>query len=133
MRDRHLLSESTYGALLEMALLADEREVPWSKQVDMIAVVNTDHYRQNRLSGGRVASEQDGEVGSISVVGDGGAPSMWWDCQEAQDASDSRAKGLVLDDTQRIRNMLPLVLILQHLPTMGSSVQVLNYVILRMT
>lgn len=124
MRDRHLLGESTYGALLEMALLADEREVPWSEQVGVIGIVNAENCRRNQPTNNGVALDEETDARSERAVSDELAPSMWWNRQEAQDASDARGQQLILDDTQRIRNVLPLALILQHLPTMGGSVQV---------
>lgn len=125
MRDRHLLGESTYGALLEMALLADEHEVPWSEQVSVIGIVNAENCRRKKKNGSTGdALDRKTDARSKRAVSDELAPSLWWNRQEAQDARDVTGQELVLDDTQRIRNVLPLALILQHLPTMGGSVQV---------
>lgn len=122
MRDRHLLGESTYAALLEMSLLADERDLPWSEQVRVLSIVSA------VISRPVWPSSTDDKVPEASwpqwekIANDELAGTFWWNL-EAQDANDGRDE-LVLDDTQLIRNSLPLVLILQHLPTMAGSVQV---------
>lgn len=127
MRDRHLLGESTYAALLEMALLADEREVAWSEQGDVISVANAENYPCRQRSGSRGASDDKNDYRRGSAANDKLAASIWLNGPGAQDPSDGRGEGLVLDDTQRIRNVLPLALILQHLPTMAGSIQVWSF------
>lgn len=123
MRNRHTLGEPTYAALLEMTLLEDEREVPWPEQARMVGVMNAASSRcgQHRISGGvwadttlpRGISPEDKEL----TVG------VWWTCG-SHDTRDGVESGHVLDDAQLVRNVLPLTLILQYLPTMAESVQV---------
>lgn len=122
MRHRHSLGESTYAALLEMALLGDEHHVPWSGQGHVVGVVNA-----NSRFGQRSSSDLEMKEGSspegASTEDDELARGVWWD-YDLRDAGVRGGTDHVLDDTQLIRNVLPLALILQHLPTMASSVQV---------
>lgn len=118
MRDRHALGESTYAALLEMALLADEREVPWSEQVHVMGIVNASKNARGEGDWPGGENSQDEDL----------AASVWWNCEQLYTESSSgdggARNGQVLDDAQLIRNVLPLALILQYLPIMASSVQV---------
>lgn len=113
MRDRHVLGEGTYAALLEMVLLGDERELPWSEQVQTIGVIHSADSR----SGGSSSNHQE--------QGDGKRPrGLGVQEEELADVIHGRGKDRVLDDAQLIRNVLPLVLIFQSLPAMTNSVQV---------
>lgn len=123
MQHRHDLGEPTYVALLEMALLGDERQVPWSEQLRVIGIVNAVNARSEQhtsngseLTEGMRLKEESGEGEEL-------AASVWWN-HHSRDPDDDRGDVQVLDDTQRIRNILPLALILQYLPAMESSVQV---------
>lgn len=123
MQHRHDLGEPTYVALLEMALLGDERHVPWSEQLRVIGIVNAVNARSEQhtsngseLTEGMRLKEEGGEGEEL-------AASVWWN-HHSRDPDDDRGDVQVLDDTQRIRNILPLALILQYLPAMESSVQV---------
>lgn len=124
MQHRHDLGEPTYGALLEMALLGDEREVPWSEQLRVISIVNAVNAGSERRTS---SGEEWGEGVRLKEEGGEGeeiSASVWWN-HHSRDPDDDRGDVQVLDDTQRIRNILPLALILQYLPGMESSVQVL--------
>lgn len=122
MRDRHVLGEATYAALLEMALLGDERDLPWSVQAHVVGIV-----KENPRLGRRSSSDFEGEERPQSEVvsAENGElfAGLWWD-DDSQDAGTRGRDGHVLDDAQLIRHVLPLALILQYLPTMANSVQV---------
>lgn len=120
MRDRDVLGEMTYGALLEMALLVDERESPWSEQVDIINIVEIMNSRATPTC--RTTNEEE-ELGCGSSLNDEVGGNFW--CrQQVQGARNGVDTGLLIDDRHIIRNVLPLALILKHLPHMASSVQV---------
>ncbi|CAM9496985.1 unnamed protein product, partial [Ectocarpus fasciculatus] len=121
MRHRHSLGGSTYAALLEMALLGDEHDVPWSGQGHVVGIVNANSRFGQRSSSDLEMKERSSPEGA-STEDDELARGVWWD-YDLRDAGVRGGKGHVLDDTQLIRNVLPLALILQHLPTMASSVQ----------
>lgn len=122
MRDRHSLGEPTYAAILEMALLGDEREIPWSEQVHVVGIVNAANLRRGHRYSDNHESGEGRRPGGESAEEDLAA-SIWWNC-DSLDAGSGGGSGHVLDDAQVIRNVLPLALILQYLPTMPSSVQV---------
>ncbi|CAM9566448.1 unnamed protein product, partial [Ectocarpus sp. 13 AM-2016] len=121
MRHRHSLGESTYAALLEMALLGDEHDVPWSGQGHVVGIVNA-NSRFGQLSSSDLETKESLSPEGASTEDGELARGVWWD-HDLRDADVRGGKGHVLDDTQLIRNVLPLALILQHLPTMASSVQ----------
>ncbi|CAN0506197.1 unnamed protein product, partial [Ectocarpus sp. 8 AP-2014] len=71
MRHRHSLGESTYAALLEMALLGDEHDVPWSGQGHVVGIVNANSrfgqhgssdLEMKESSSPERASTEDGEL-----------------------------------------------------------------------
>lgn len=112
MRDRHILGEGTYAALLEMVLLGDERELPWSQQVQTIGTIHSADSRSGRSS----SSHQE--------RGDRKRPRGFGvEEEELADVVHGGGNDRVLDDAQLIRNVLPLVLIFQCLPAMTNSVQ----------
>lgn len=125
MRHRHDLGEPTYAALLEMALLGDESEVSWAEQVHMAAIVSATTSQRGRDrypdDMGRAHDSVD-ENNEDDVL----AAGTWWNFDSPR-ASGRGGSSHVLDDAQLIRNSLPLVLILQHLPTMASAVQVREF------
>lgn len=110
MRDRHILGEGTYAALLEMALLGDERELPWSEQIQTVGVI---HSRSGRSSNRHQEMEDRKRPRGFGM-----------DEEELADVVHDGGNDRVLDDAQLIRNVLPLVLIFQCLPAMPNSVQV---------
>lgn len=116
-----MLGEATYAALLEMALLGDERDLPWSGQAHVIGIVK-DNSRLGRSSSSDFELKERPQLEGVTAEDDELDAGVWWDC-DSQDADDHRDSH-VLDDAQLIRNVLPLALILQYLPTMASSVQV---------
>lgn len=117
-----MLGEATYAALLEMALLGDERDLPWSGQAHVIGIVQ-DNPRLGRSSSSDFELKERPPPDGVTAEDDELAASVWWDF-DSQDADNRGRDGHVLDDAQLIRNVLPLALILQYLPTMASSVQV---------
>lgn len=121
VRDRHILGEATYAALLEMALLGDERDLPWAEQDHVVGVVESNSRIKRRNS--HLGSEERPRSQEIKTEDEDLAAGVWWDC-DSQDGGARGGTGHVLDDAQLIRNVLPLALILQNLPTMASSVQV---------
>lgn len=122
VRDRHILGEATYAALLEMALLGDERDLPWAEQDHVVGVVES-HSRIRRRNNSDVGSEERPRSEETRTEDEDLAAGVWWDC-DSQDGGARGGTGRVLDDAQQIRNVLPLALILQYLPTMANSVQV---------
>lgn len=122
MRDRHTLGEPTYAALLEMALLADERELPWSGQ-DHVAGTVEANPRISLRGSGDLESEGRPRSEGLSTQDDDLTAGVWWDC-DSQNGSARGGTANVLDDAQLIRNVLPLALIFQCLPAMANSVKV---------
>lgn len=122
VRDRHILGEATYAALLEMALLGDERDLPWSEQAHVVGTA-TENSRDGCRSSSDFELKDRPRSEGASAEDDELAAGVWWDC-DSQDAGDRGGDDHVLDDAQLIRNVLPLALILQYLPTMANSVQV---------
>lgn len=118
MRDRHVLGEGSYAALLEMALLCDERDLAWSRQ-DRVAGIVTGSSRTGRQLESAETPQSEAAIAEDEVLTAG----VWWDC-DSQDTHVHGRSGDVLDDAQLIRNVLPLALVLQYLPTMAKSVQV---------
>lgn len=122
VRDRHILGEATYAALLEMALLGDERNLPWAEQDHVVGFVES-NTRIKRRNNNDLESEEGPLSEYIRTEDEDLASGVWWDC-DSQDGGARGGTGHVLDDAQLIRNLLPLALILQFLPTMANSVQV---------
>lgn len=130
MRDRHALGESTYCGLLEMSLLGDERDVPWSKQATVLALVDTLHSRAS-LNRRTMAMEEQTQMRAnddteFSSIG-------WWNHEAygivrsvrgGHGSGGNQPRDQVFDDDYLIRNVRPLALIVQYLPTMAYSVQV---------
>eukprot|EP00752_Nemacystus_decipiens_P002115 g2019.t1 len=125
VRDRHILGEATYAALLEMALLGDERDLPWAEQDSVVGVVEA-NYRFKRHNNSDLGSQEGRRSEETSTEDEDLTAGVWWDCG-SQDVDARGGTGHVLDDAQLIRNVLPLALILQYLPTMASSVQVRSH------
>ncbi|CAM9130173.1 unnamed protein product, partial [Hapterophycus canaliculatus] len=121
VRDRHVLGEGSYAALLEMALLCDERDLPWSRQ-DRVAGIGDGSSRSRRPTISTLESAGTPRSGRSSTEDEVLTASVWWDCDSQSTHVDGRSGG-VLDDAQLIRNVLPLALVLQYLPTMAKSVQ----------
>lgn len=121
VRDRHVLGEATYAVLLEMALLGDERDLPWAEQDHVVGVVESNSRFRRR--NGDLRSEERPPSEEIRAEDEDLAAGVWWDC-DSQDGGARGGTGHVLDDAQLIRNVLPLALILSYLPTMANSVQV---------
>lgn len=120
-RDRHHLGETTYVALLEMALLVDERDVPWCDQIHVTTIVKNvsmqPGFSGNTSGDPHKRKQRRGSTASLEATS-----SLWWDLQE--DTNDGRSNGLIIDDTQLLHNILPLALIMQHLPNMTTPMQV---------
>ncbi len=115
------MGEATYAALLEMALLGDERELPWSGQ-DLVEATHRTHLR----SGSDLESEERLRSEGLSTQDDDLTAGVWWDC-DSQNGGVRGGTANVLDDSQLIRNELPLALILQCLPAMANSVKVRGF------
>ncbi|CAM9106363.1 unnamed protein product [Choristocarpus tenellus] len=118
---RHILGRATCAALLEMTLLDDESKVPWVEQMFMVNVVNGCTTTRDNVDGSK--SSQDTE---------GPDDIFWnWDAERAiessgideADTNKGRDRVHVLDGSQDIRNIPPLVLLLQLLPAMSKTVQ----------
>lgn len=122
VRDRHILGEATYAALLEMALLGDERDLPWSRQAHVVGIVK-ENSRLGRRSSSEFELKERPQAEGVNAEDDELAAGVCWD-YDSVDAAACARDGHVLDDAQLIRNVLPLALILQYLPTMANSVQV---------
>lgn len=122
VRDRHILGEATYAALLEMALLGDERDLPWAEQDHVVGIVKA-NPRSKRRNNSDVGSAERPLSEETWTEDEDLTAGVWWDC-DSQDGGARGGTGHVLDDAQLIRNVLPLALILQYLPTMANSVQV---------
>lgn len=125
MRDRHMLGEATYAALLEMALLGDERELPWSGQDRVAGIVEATHRTHLRNSSDLDSEERLRSEGS-STQDDDLTAGVWWDC-DSQNGGARGGTANVFDDSLLIRNVLPLALILQCLPTMSNSIKVCGF------
>lgn len=125
MRDRHILGELTYAALLEMALLEDECEVPWHEQLCALSIVNAWSSKSERQTSSDFQPEEGTHARGGNAEDEELIASVWWKC-DSQGAGSDRRAAQVLDDAQLIRNSLPLALILRYLPTMAKSVQVRN-------
>lgn len=123
MRDRHILGEATYAALLEMALLGDERDLPWAEQDHVVGIVESNSRTKRRNNSSLRSEERRLSEEETRTEDEDLAAGVWWDC-DSQDGGARGGTGHVLDDAQLIRNVLPLALILQCLPTMANSVQV---------
>lgn len=130
MRDRHTLGESTYCGLLEMSLLGDERDVPWSKQATVLALVDTLHSRARNLGLNRRTSVVEEQAQKRANEDAELSARVWWNheaygvVRSGHGGGGNEPRDQVFDDDYLIRNIRPLALIVQYLPTMAYSVQV---------